>query len=96
MVGEGPLGLEADTSVLEIGIETFLRFPVAIDKALCLVFVDVKRPCLALPPEISWHTVVHGIVQEAVADKVDKPVTDMPGLYSAKRFGCSLMKLMTL
>ena len=79
MVGEGPLGLEADAPVLEIGIEAFLRFPVAIDKTLCLVLVDVERPCLALPLEIPWHTVVYRIVQEAVADKVDKPVTRHAG-----------------
>ena len=93
MVGEGPLGLEADAPVLEIGIEAFLRFPVAIDKTLCLVLVDVERPCLALPLEIPSFT---GLFRRRLQTRLTSLSPDMPGLYSAKRFGCSLMKLMTL
>src|SRR3712207_475606 len=79
MAGEGTLGLEVDAPVPEIRIEPFLRVPVAIDKTLRLVIVDVERTCLALFPEIPWHTVGYGMVQETIADKVDEPVARHAG-----------------
>lgn len=39
-----------------------------------LVFVDVERTSIALPPEVPWRTFGHRMVQEAVADQIDEPV----------------------
>lgn len=79
MAGEGPLGLEVDAPVLEIGIEPLLRVPVAVDERLHFVFVDVERSCIALSPEVPWRMFGHRMVQEAVADQVDEPVAGHSG-----------------
>ena len=90
MAGEGTLGLEADAPVLEIGIESLLGVPDAVDEALCLIIVEVERTCLPLVSEIPWRTVGHGMVQKAVADKVDEPVAR----YAGPVFGEQLRMLL--
>ena len=68
------LRIEVDASELKIGIKPFLRFPVLRIELVDVVVIQVEwLAVLSRFYDFRW-SVLDGLVEQSVADKVDKAV----------------------
>ena len=74
MSGEGNLRIEIDTSLPEIRIEGLLGFPVRPVEMLELVIFEVERTNIPFGIDDSGVSVFDGVIQQTVANEVDKSV----------------------
>ena len=74
MVGKSPLCEDVDATVLEIGIKTFVGLSVFHVKTVDVVIIQPERSVLPSGLDDAQRSVIDGLVQQPVADKVDQPV----------------------
>lgn len=74
MVGKSPLCEDVDATVLEIGIKTLVGLPVFHVKTVDVVIIQPERGVLPSGLDDAQKSVIDGLVQQPVADKVDQPV----------------------
>ena len=74
MVGKSPLCEDVDTTVLEIRIKTLVGLTVFHIKAVYVIIVQPERTAFPFGLyDVQW-SVVDGLVQQPVADKIDQSV----------------------
>ena len=74
MVGKSPLCEDVDATVLEVGVKTFVGLPVFHVKTVDVVIIQPERSVLPSGLDDAQRSVIDGLVQQPVADKVDQPV----------------------
>ena len=74
MVGKSPLCEDVDATVLEVGVKTFVGLPVVYVKTVDVVIIQPERSVLPSGLDDVQRSVIDGLVQQPVADKVDQPV----------------------
>ena len=74
MVGKSPLREDVDATVLEVGVKTFVGLPVVYVKTVDVVIIQPERSVLPSGLDDVQRSVIDGLVQQPVADKVDQPV----------------------
>lgn len=74
MVGKSPLCEDVDATVLEVGVKTFVGLPVIYVKTVDVVIIQPERSVLPSGLDDAQRSVIDGLVQQPVADKVDQPV----------------------
>ena len=71
MAGKSPLCEDVDTTVLEVGIKTFVGLPVVYVKTVDVIIIQPERSVLPSGVDDAQRSVIDGLVQQPVADKVD-------------------------
>ena len=74
MVGKSPLCEDVDATVLEVGVKTFVGLPVVYVKTVDVVIIQPEWSVLPSGLDDAQRSVIDGLVQQPVADKVDQPV----------------------
>ena len=74
MAGKSTLREDVNATVLEVGIETLVGLPVVYVKTVDIVIIQPERSVLPSGLDDAQRSVIDGLVQQSVADKVDQPV----------------------